>query len=182
MPTRQNRARKSTVAASSVLSGVAILFAVPAAALLTVPAAQAAPVAQVPAPFENPEWWINRHRPMGSGLIGGSGLSAGSLDPFFDIAGLIPVLNVFIGNGADGTLASPNGGNAGLFAGNGGNGYSPLLGTGLSGGNGGKAGLFIGDGGNGGNGAGGASGVNSTASTTAANGAAANAQAIPRLP
>ncbi|MCV7088706.1 PE family protein, partial [Mycobacterium interjectum] len=51
-----------------------------------------------------------------------------------------------IGNGADGTAASPNGGAGGLLYGNGGNGYSQAAGSGLNGGNGGSAGL-IGNGG-----------------------------------
>ncbi|ORB61165.1 hypothetical protein BST45_20210 [Mycobacterium shinjukuense] len=57
-----------------------------------------------------------------------------------------------IGNGADGTAASPNGQPGGLLYGNGGNGYSFTSGIGsLAGGDGGSAGL-IGNGGAGGNG------------------------------
>lgn len=56
-----------------------------------------------------------------------------------------------IGNGADGTAASPNGQPGGLLYGNGGNGFSQPAGSGLNGGNGGAAGL-IGSGGAGGNG------------------------------
>ncbi|MDF2830275.1 MAG: Uncharacterized protein K0R01_3558, partial [Mycobacterium sp.] len=75
------------------------------------------------------------------------------LNPLFDVAGMIPLLNVFIGNGIDGTAANPNGGAAGLFAGNGGDGFSrTIAGTGR-GGIGGAAGLFIGNGGRGGAGA-----------------------------
>ena len=79
-----------------------------------------------------------------------------TFDPFLDIAGLIPVLNIFVGNGVDGLTPGANGGNAGLFIGNGGNGanggFDPVTGTSSNGGNGGNAGLFFGSGGNGGNG------------------------------
>ncbi len=71
-----------------------------------------------------------------------------------------------IGDGADGTAASPNGQPGGLFDGNGGNGYSFTGGTGIAGGNGGSAGL-IGSGGAGGDGgsggAGGATGAGALA-------------------
>lgn len=60
-----------------------------------------------------------------------------------------------IGNGANGTATSPNGGAGGLLLGNGGSGYSQTV-VGVSGGSGGAAGL-IGDGG-----AGGAGGLNAT--------------------
>ncbi len=51
-------------------------------------------------------------------------------NPFFDILGGIPIVNIFIGNGANGTADNPDGGDAGLFAGNGGNGYSPTVANG----------------------------------------------------
>src|SRR5262249_6193169 len=54
-----------------------------------------------------------------------------------------------IGNGADGTAASPDGQPGGWRFGNGGNGYSQPTGSNLPGGNGGAGGL-IGNGGNGG--------------------------------
>lgn len=63
-----------------------------------------------------------------------------------------------IGNGADGTAASPNGGAGGLLYGNGGNGYSQTN-PGVTGGFGGPAGL-IGNGGAGGAGGMGATGGN----------------------
>lgn len=53
-----------------------------------------------------------------------------------------------IGNGANGTAASPNGGDGGILYGNGGNGFSQTT-AGVAGGAGGSAGL-IGNGGNGG--------------------------------
>ncbi|MEK1186765.1 PE family protein, partial [Mycobacterium ulcerans] len=56
-----------------------------------------------------------------------------------------------IGDGANGTATSPNGGAGGFLYGNGGNGYSFTSGGTQSGGTGGSAGL-IGNGGNGGNG------------------------------
>ncbi|WP_459797727.1 PE family protein, partial [Mycobacterium riyadhense] len=61
-----------------------------------------------------------------------------------------------IGNGANGTAASPNGGAGGLLFGNGGNGFSQTT-AGVAGGAGGSAGL-IGNGGNGGAGGAGAAG------------------------
>uniref|UniRef100_UPI001267A928 PE family protein n=1 Tax=Mycobacterium sp. UM_CSW TaxID=1370119 RepID=UPI001267A928 len=71
-----------------------------------------------------------------------------------------------IGNGADGTAASPNGQPGGFLYGNGGNGYTQAAGSGLSGGNGGSAGL-IGNGGLGGNG-----GSSTTAGVAGGNGGA----------
>ena len=69
-----------------------------------------------------------------SDFFGAGGLSAALLDPLFDIAGLIPGLNIFVGNGVDGTATIPNGGNAGILAGNGGNGFSrTVAGTGNGG-------------------------------------------------
>ena len=56
-----------------------------------------------------------------------------------------------IGNGADGTAANPDGGNAGLWFGDGGNGYA--------GGDGGNGGFIIGNGGDGGNATDGGSGA-----------------------
>ncbi|WP_139837190.1 PE family protein, partial [Mycobacterium szulgai] len=56
-----------------------------------------------------------------------------------------------IGDGANGTAASPNGGAGGLLYGNGGTGYSQPANSGLAGGAGGSAGL-IGNGGAGGSG------------------------------
>jgi hypothetical protein len=45
-------------------------------------------------------------------------------DPFLNLAGGIPILNIFIGNGADGTAFNPNGANGGLLIGSGGDGPS----------------------------------------------------------
>ncbi|ETW22878.1 hypothetical protein MGAST_17275, partial [Mycobacterium gastri 'Wayne'] len=62
----------------------------------------------------------------------------------------------FIGNGADGTSTSPNGGAGGILYGNGGNGFSQTT-AGQPGGAGGSTGL-IGNGGSGGAGGAGAAG------------------------
>jgi hypothetical protein len=62
-----------------------------------------------------------------------------------------------IGNGTNGTAASPNGGAGGLLFGTGGTGYSETGNAGVAGGNGGSAGL-IGHGGAGGTGGSGAAG------------------------
>jgi PGRS repeats len=79
-------------------------------------------------------------------------------DPVMAIAGQIPFVNVFIGNGANGTAAHPDGFPGGMLAGNGGNGFSPTT-PGTSAGNGARGGLFFGKDGNGGaGGAGGAGG------------------------
>jgi hypothetical protein len=147
------RSRKQLVA---VIGGVGVVLAAPAAGLMAPSEAHAAPVIPVP-----------QQVIPGFAFFGSSGLSAALLDPIFDIFGLVPGLNIFIGNGADGTATSPNGGNAGLLFGNGGNGFSRTIpGTG-DGGNGGAAGqggfvpFFTGSGtlGKGGNGgAGGAGG------------------------
>src|SRR5262245_6745540 len=137
------------VATAAAIGGAGMILAAPGAALLANPAEAQAQIdlGSLSSLFG------------ASGLNGavGSGVGAvtGLETPFFDILGGIPVVNIFIGNGANGTAANPNGGNAGLLAGNGGNGYSPTVandGFGVSGGNGGSAGLFFGNGGNGGNG------------------------------
>src|SRR6478672_559378 len=139
------------------IGGAGIVLAAPAAALMVSPGeAHAAPAI----PFVD---LCGGTSIFGCNPLGGSSLVNASLvsdisDPlgltssFLDLAGGIPVLNVFIGNGADGTAAHPNGFNGGLFAGSGGDGYSPTT-AGADGGNGGHAGLFFGDGGGGGNGA-----------------------------
>ena len=143
------QAGRPLVAAAAAIGGAGLVLAAPAAALMAAPEALAAPVFPVPQQIAIP----------GLDFFGSGGLSAALLDPVFDIFGLIPGLNIFIGNGVDGTATSPNGGDAGLFAGNGGNGFSRTIpGTG-NGGNGGNAGLFFGDGGNGGNGAAGLNGL-----------------------
>ncbi len=84
-----------------------------------------------------------------------------------------------IGNGANGTAASPNGGDGGILYGNGGNGFSQTT-AGVAGGAGGSAGL-IGNGGNGGAGGAGAAGgaaarrARSSVGTAAASGAGSHA-------
>jgi endoglycosylceramidase len=67
-----------------------------------------------------------------------------------------------IGDGTAGTAANPDGGNGGLWIGDGGNGYDESANAGIAGGNGGAAGLFGGggDGGDGGIGAAGGDGGN----------------------
>lgn len=74
-----------------------------------------------------------------------------------------------IGNGANGTAASPNGGDGGILYGNGGNGFSQTT-AGVAGGAGGFGGNGA-DGGNGGNGGnGGFGGINGTFGTNGAGG------------
>ena len=70
--------------------------------------------------------------------------------PLMDLAGMVPVLNLFIGNGMDGTSLHPNGYGGGFFIGNGGDGWNSTT-PGVAGGNGGS-GLLFGSGGKGGNG------------------------------
>ena len=130
------RAVKATAA---VIGSAGIVLAAPGAMLVSAGEAQA------------------QSFPDLSSLFGGAGLNPASFaepafqvaNGFFAIAGAIPVLNIFIGNGADGTAANPNGGNAGLLAGNGGDGFhgtfDSTTNTSTNGGNGGNAGLFFGD-------------------------------------
>jgi hypothetical protein len=86
------RTRKPLVAAVAALGGAGVVLVAPGAALMTAPQVQAAPV------FSAPQQLI-----PGFDFFGDGGLSAALLDPFFEIAGLIPVLNIFVGNGVDGT-------------------------------------------------------------------------------
>src|SRR5882757_274369 len=162
------------LATAVAIGGAGIALAAPGAALLATPAvAQAAPL-----PAVDPLCSL-----LGSCSSGGLGASVAHnlADPFglptdlMGFAGGIPVLNIFIGNGADGTALHPDGFNGGLFFGNGGKGFSPTT-PGANAGNGGNAGMFIGSGGAGGaGGAGGTggtggTGVNPTTTNTAAAG------------
>ena len=150
----QRSRRRPLAATAAAIGGAGLVLGAPAAALVAAPAAQAAPVASVPQQLPDLGGLFG-----GLDLFGGSGLGGlTSLFPstFLDFAGFIPGLNIFIGNGADGLLPGADGGDAGLFIGNGGNGadgiFNPLTGTSNDGGNGGNAGIFFGDGGNGGDG------------------------------
>ena len=128
-----------------MIGGAGMILAAPTAALLANPAeAQAQPIdlTSLTSIFGN------------SGLSGIAGTATGLATPFVNLANGIPILNIFISNGANGTADSPDGQPGGLIIGNGGNGFSPTVavdGFGVSGGNGGAAGFF-GNGGNGGNG------------------------------
>src|SRR4051794_38888988 len=102
--------RKPLVATVAAVGGAGMLLGAPAAGLLAAPA-QAAPV--VAAPLQLPAI-------PGLDFFGSGGLSAALLDPVFSIASAIPFLNIFVANGTPGTATNPNGGNAGLFFGNGG--------------------------------------------------------------
>ena len=141
---------RSLKATAALIGGAGIIVAAPGAALLASP-----PEAQAQIDLTS----ITSIFTGGAGLSGTTGALVGTAtgltDPIFAFLGGIPLVGAFIGNGADGTAANPNGGNAGILAGNGGDGYSPTVavdGFGVSGGNGGNAGLFWGSGGNGGNG------------------------------
>ncbi|MDT5018699.1 MAG: hypothetical protein QOD39_4859, partial [Mycobacterium sp.] len=114
--------RRPWLATAAVIGGAGITLSAPAAALLaTAPAASAQPLSlcselslpstcgSVPA----------ANGPTFTPLVA----SAASMS-ILDIAGQIPVVNILIGNGANGTAAHPNGYNGGLLIGNGGNGYS----------------------------------------------------------
>src|SRR4051794_16139655 len=101
--------RKPLVATAAALGGASMILGAPAAALLAAPGAQAAPIVSAPEQFAIP----------GLDFFGSGGLSAAILDPFFSVATAIPFLNIFVANGTPGTAANPNGGNAGLFFGNG---------------------------------------------------------------
>ena len=130
---RSRKPKRPLLATAAAIGGAGLILATPGAALMAAPEAQAAPV--VPAPLQT----------GGFDFFGTGGLSAAPFDPIFELFGAIPFVKIFIGNGTDGTAANPNGGNAGLFAGNGGDGFSPTV-PGTPGGNGGAAGSFIGDG------------------------------------
>ena len=155
-----HRSEKKTnplLATAVAVGGAGVLFAAPAAALLASPAeAHAAPTDSVGDLLGCVVGSVLRGSCVGAtqNAVTPAAVSAESplTDPLLNIAGEIPVLNLFIGNGADGSAFHPNGFNGGIFAGSGGNGYSPGT-PGANGGRGGSAGLFIGDGGAGGNGA-----------------------------
>jgi hypothetical protein len=143
------------------IGGAGLVLAAPAAALLASPGeAHAAPVVPIgdicggasPLRLRRARSVQPSHYGVANRCYDPFGLTSTFTNTFLDLADGIPVLNVFIGNGADGTAAHPNGFNDGLFAGSGGNGYSPTT-PGANGGNGGHAGFFFGDGGGGGSGA-----------------------------
>src|SRR5262249_29162040 len=131
---------RSATATAALVGGAGLVLAAPGAALLAHPAeAQALP--------QSPGDVISC---VLDSVLGGScvaeaqneviliGVGAGLqiADPILDIAGAIPVLNVFIGNGADGTAAHPNGFNGGLLIGSGGDGWTSNV-AGVDGGDGG---------------------------------------------
>ncbi|MBB5167976.1 hypothetical protein HNP02_007985 [Mycobacterium sp. AZCC_0083] len=129
----------------SPIGGAGLVLAVPAAALLVTPGrAQAAPLCVPPTLICNVSAAAS---PVVASIFG---TAFGAADPLLDIAGQIPIINIFIGNGAAGTALHPDGGNAGILFGNGGAGFSPTT-AGTAGGNGGSAGFF-GNGGSGGTG------------------------------
>src|SRR6478609_6501553 len=108
---RQSRGQALAVA----IGGAGIVLAAPAAALLVAPAgvAHAAPAAPSAEVCGVPSL-------VNASLAPNLADPLGFANPFLDIAGAIPGLNIFIGNGADGTAAHPDGFNGGFFAGSGG--------------------------------------------------------------
>src|SRR5882757_3353950 len=125
------------VATAAVISGAGIVLGAPVAALfIGSGVAQAAPLVSAPTDLcSSSVAGCNDPSATGSSLFGASTALAalptgdladpfGLMNAFFDLAGAVPGLNLFIGNGADGTAAHPDGFNGGLFAGSGGNGYS----------------------------------------------------------
>ena len=100
------------------MGGAGIVFAAPAAALLTAPGqAQAAPLCVPPTASCGSGGsvvvpLIVPGVPSGPSLFGAAFTLA---DPFLSIAGQVPIMNAFIGIGAAGTALHPDGGNAGLF-------------------------------------------------------------------
>ena len=117
---RSRRPARPLVATAAAIGGAGLVLAAPGAALMANPAeAQAQPIdlsaltSLFGGSFAIPL--------TPAGLVGTAG---STFDPILDIATAIPFLNLFVGNGPDGTAASPNGGNAiGLFVGNGGDGF-----------------------------------------------------------
>ena len=149
------------MATAAAIGGAGIVLAAPGAAFMAAPEAQA----QTGIPI------IDTIFGQALAGLGGGGIpltpagvvktTTGLLDPLINIAGAIPILNIFIANGTDAdpatcSGATCNGGDAGLFIGSGGNGangrFDSATNTNRDGGNGGNAGLFFGNGGNGGNG------------------------------
>ncbi|MDQ1716904.1 MAG: hypothetical protein QOE89_857, partial [Pseudonocardiales bacterium] len=131
--------------AAVAIGGAGLVLAVPAAAFLVTPGrAQAAPLCVPPTVICNVSAAAS---PVVASIFG---TAFGAADPLLDIAGQIPIINIFIGNGAAGTALHPDGGNAGILFGDGGAGFSPTT-AGTAGGNGGSAGFF-GNGGSGGTG------------------------------
>src|SRR5690348_10706749 len=126
------------VATAVAVGGAGLVLSAPAAALLAMPGeAHAAPLAPTPnglfgcivGTTTGDECLAGDSAGLGDSLTA----SLATAQPFLDVAGGIPIVNIFIGNGADGTAAHPNGFNGGLLIGNGGNGFN-ATGVGASGG------------------------------------------------
>src|SRR3954466_8268126 len=139
----QTKSRR-LVATAAAVGGAGLVLSAPAAALLAMPGeAHAAPALPIPTSL----FGCFLGSTVGDECLAGdnAGLAASlteglaTAQPFLDMAGGIPIVNIFIGNGADGTAAHPNGFNGGLLIGNGGNGFSPTT-VGASGGSGGRGG------------------------------------------
>jgi hypothetical protein len=87
-------------------------------------------------------------------------------NPLMNLAGAIPIVNIFVGNGLPGTAAHPDGFNGGILVGNGGAGWNSTT-PGVAGGNGGPAG---GPGASGGTGGAGGTATGGVTNTQGANG------------
>ena len=123
--TGPRRSRKSPlVATAAAIGGAGIVLTAPAAALLADP-----PEAQAQIDLSSLTSIFGlAGLSANGGLAGGVvGTATSITDPFFSLATAIPFFNVFVSNGADGTAANPNGGNAGILAGNGGKGYTSTV-------------------------------------------------------
>jgi hypothetical protein len=125
------------LATAMAIGGAGIALSAPAAVLLAAPGvAQAAPP-----PAADPACPLfGSCNPPSVGSAVASFAGPGNLaDPFgvptafLSLAGAIPIVNVFIGNGADGTAAHPDGFNGGIFACNGGSSAKDIGGHPLSG-------------------------------------------------
>ena len=135
--THRTEPGKATATTLAVLGGASLFLAVPAAALMAgsgvanaAPAEESAQCTQLPACLGGGS------TPTAPSLFGPAtfalALAPDSatndlvdlFNPFVDLAGAIPIVNIFVGNGTDGTAFNPNGGNGGLFIGSGGDGYS----------------------------------------------------------
>ena len=121
---RSRKPARPLVATAAAIGGAGIVLAAPGAAFMAPPEAQAQ------------DWYSDHRQHFRSALAGlGGGIpltpagvvetTTGLSDPLFDLAGAIPILNIFVANGADADPHSRrnlNGGDAGLFIGSGGNG------------------------------------------------------------
>src|SRR5690349_1180280 len=150
-PRMSARQYVATGVGGAAMVGVGVLLAAPPGAPAPTPAVQLASFGSPldPAPLAPAtDWWLDEN----GGAVVGAGFNPTPNALAAAISGIsfpsLPILGIFIGDGADAQPgcvgAACNGGNAGILFGDGG--------KGLNGGSGGNGGLFFGAGGQGGDG------------------------------